>query len=100
MTIDWSKNATILQTRQENGAYYYNIHVSIHPMVIYTANTTHSVGTISDCTDHKASTLWAGLHKILPMISSETTRKIIIISDSPTSQYRNKFSISFKYAFK
>ena len=97
MRIDWSKNATILQTRQENGAYYYNIHVSIHPMVIYTANTTHSVGTISD---HKASTLCAGSHKILPMISSETTRKIIIISDSPTSQYHNKFSISFKYAFK
>ena len=36
------------------------------------------------------------------MISSKTTRKIITISESLTSQYRNKFSVFFaqKYAFE
>ena len=53
--IDWGENATIFQTRQEKGAYYHNIHLSIHPVVIYTASTTYSVGAISDCTNHKVS---------------------------------------------
>ena len=38
--IDWTYNATIFETRQEKGAYDQNLQVSVHPMMIYTKNST------------------------------------------------------------
>ena len=62
--------------------------------MIYTKDSTYSVGTISDCTDHRGPAVWTGLEKVLPIIISEKAKSVIIISDS-TSQYRNKFPAFF-----
>lgn len=80
------------QTRQEKGAYYEDISVSINTVVKYKAGelpTSHA--TISDCTDHKASAVWASIQAINVDEDFKDIEVFYIISDSPTSQYRNKF---------
>ena len=66
MRISWSENANAFQTRQEKGAYYQGFQDSVHPMVLFTKDSSHSVGTISGCTDHIALAVWTGLEKVLP----------------------------------
>ena len=95
MRIGLSENSNIFQTKQDKGTYYQNFQGSFHPMVIFTKDSSYSVGTISDCTDHNAFAVWIGLEKVLSTIISEKTNRVVIISASPTCQYRNKLSTFF-----
>ena len=45
---------------------------------------------MSDDTDHKAPAVFASIQPILKQFVQDGTHKINIVSDSPTSQYRNK----------
>lgn len=99
--IDFSENYSL-----KYGAEVQSFHfggsrqqVSLHTAVIYTHDfATGSVAptsmcTISRCLRHDAPAVWAHLITII----DETTKRnpfidtIHILSDSPTSQYRNKF---------
>jgi hypothetical protein len=49
---------------------------------------------MSDCTNHMAEAAWCSIKDLLKdLISDQQKKKINIISDSPSSQYRNKTSI-------
>ena len=103
--LDWSENLTLFQPRQEKGAYYTDIQISLHPMIIYKHSglgddlEVLSYAGISDCTIHRAPATWVTLQKVLNELES-TVSDITIVSDSPFTQYRNKFMIWFiaKYA--
>ena len=91
--LDWSTNFAIKQSRQTQAAFFFNTQIALHPMVIWVKHGTSSVCTISDETTHKASATWAGLVLSLKSLVEEKFTKIVLISDSPTSQYRNRFTI-------
>ena len=92
LRIDWSENATLFQTRQEKGAYYHDIQISIHTIVGYFANSeTISYGALSDTTSHKAPTVSASMKPLIEKVAGKGVKKLFIVSDSPSSQYRNKF---------
>ena len=48
--------------------------------------------TISDAKSHKAPAVWTLLEKILGSFDLDRLRDLYVITDSPTSQYRNKYN--------
>lgn len=92
--LDWSTNLKIQQSRQSQAAFFFDKQVALHPIVIWQNGGTSSICTISDHTSHKAAATWVGLNICLKTIVSEGYTEIVIISDSPTSQYRNRFIVA------
>ena len=90
MQRDWSENARIRQSREEKPACYHEDQISIHPMYIWSHERKYSRAALSDCTDHKAGTVFTSMEPALNDFVKEGKNMVNIISDSPTSQYRNK----------
>lgn len=73
--------------------------IALHTSVVYTHNFQSgrvepiSVFTVSDCVRHDASAIWAHLTPLIQLALEENpfTTTLYFLSDSPTSQYRNKF---------
>ena len=97
--VDWSENANLFQARKEKGSYYHNIQVSVNAIVTYQSSGVSSHGTISDAKSHKALAVWASLEKVLESFNLEQLKYLYVISDSPTSQYRNKYNAFFTKRF-
>ena len=93
--VDWSENANLFQARQEKGSYYHNIQVSVNAIVAYQLSGVYSHGAISDAKSHKALAIWASLEKVLKSFDLEQLKYLYVISDSPTSQYCNKYNPFF-----
>ena len=56
--------------------------------------------SISDCTVHKANAVYASLEPVLEnMMEDNEIHKINVVSDSPTSQYRNKYLFWLMHQF-
>ena len=92
--MDWSENAKIFQCRQEKSAYYHDKQVSINTLVLYQSEGRVScIGSLSDDTSHKNTAVWASLNVIftkLNLIDFNDLDHFYIVTDSPSSQYRNK----------
>ena len=63
--VDWSQNGNLFQARQEKGAYYHELQVSINAAVAYMSTDVSSHCTIFDTKSHKAPAVWTLLEKIL-----------------------------------
>lgn len=91
LQIDFAENMRLRQSREEKSAYYCEEQISIHAVHTWTSEGEESLVAISDSTDHRAPAVWAG---IMPILENAVTQKmktyVCIVSDSPTSQYRNK----------
>lgn len=97
--IDFSENYSLKYGAEMQSFHFCGSRqqVSLHTAVIYTHDfatvAPTSMCTISRCLRHDAPAVWAHLITII----DETTKRnpfidtIHILSDSPTSQYRNKF---------
>ena len=97
--VDWFENANLFQARQEKGSYYHNIQVSVNAIVAYQSSGASCHGTISDAKSHKAPAVWASLEKVLISFNLEQLKYLNVISDSPTSQYCNKYNAFFTKQF-
>ena len=90
MQIDWSENARIRQAKEAKGAYYYEDHVAIHCIRSMRSDGDNSYISISDSTCHNGEAVWASIRPMFVEYVEEGVTHIYVISDSPTSQYRNK----------
>ena len=90
--VDWSQNWNFFHARQEKWAYYHELQVLINAVVAYMSTNVSSHCTISDAKSHKAPAVWALLEKILGSFDLDRLQVLYIITDSPTSQYRNKYN--------
>ena len=97
--VDWSENANLFQARQEKGSYYQNFQVSVNAIVACQLHGVSSHGTISDAKSRKAPAVWASLEKVLKSLNLEQLKYLYVISDSTTSQYRNKYNAFFTKRF-
>lgn len=105
--LDFSENYSCSSIEEVQSAYWNQTMVTIHPVVIYykaqdegsSKEIIHhkSYSVISDEMNHTASTVNAFLRKLIPMIVREVPNMTHIhyVSDSLTSQYRNKFMFDF-----
>lgn len=107
--IDFSENYC-LKYNQEIQSFHFGgsrEQVSLHTGVIYykdndgEAFKTKSFCTVSNCLQHDAKAIWAHLQPILKMINSLVTYETVhFLSDSPSSQYRNRFIFYIITKFK
>ena len=88
--IDWSENAKMTQAREEKKAYYEDCQVSVHAMHQWTSEGNQSVASLSDHTSDQAAAVIVSVKPVLESLVKNGKVKINIVSDSPTSQYRNK----------
>ena len=87
---DWSENVDLYQTIQEKSQYYTTVSASVNTVVLYEHDKVTSLGIISDIKSHKADATWASLTSMFGTVNFTNCKTLYIISDSPTSQYRNK----------
>lgn len=72
--------------------------VSLHTAVVYlksdsNATQAYSICTASECTRHDAAAVWAHLNYLIKFVFNKSSQinRIHILTDSPSSQYRNKY---------
>ena len=88
--LDCSKNGKMQQSREKKSAYYHEYSVCLHPMYIWTKPCNYSRTAISDCTDHKAPAIMTSIGPGLNDLADKGIKIINVLSDSPTSQHRNR----------
>ena len=96
--LDFAENYTCRSHEEVQSAYFNQSSVTLHPMVVYWKGhdgTLHhkSFVTVSDELSHKASTVLAFIDDLVPELKliDPQLQMIHYWSDSPSSQYRNKY---------
>ena len=88
--VHWSENRKLTQCGEEKEAYYYEDHVSLHPIYVWPAKDRFSKVAMGNSTKHTTPTVMEGLLPLLKELEMSGIKHVNVISDSPTSQYRNK----------
>ena len=95
--MDFAENYSCGHAEEIQTAYFDKCSVTLHPVVIYTKtaeeNVTHSSYIyVSDTGSHNAGTVFAFMKRINEDLKSKhpNIECVHYITDSPTSQYRNK----------
>lgn len=96
--LDFAENFSCRSHEEVQSAYFNMTSVTLHPTVVYWKNengdlTHKSFVTVSDEMSHKSSTVLAFLDDLIPELKKIDDQLTVIHywSDSPSSQYRNKF---------
>ena len=96
IVVDFSENYTIenRENRAVQSAHFgaSNQQLTLHTGVAYIGENTISFCSVSDCTRHDPSAIWAHIEPILNLVRRQfpDVDFMHFWSDGPTSQYRNK----------
>ena len=88
--IDWSENPKVRQASEEKSAYYFQDQYSIHAMRAWTNKGAFSHVAMSEATNHEAPAVFASIEPVLLKYINNGATEVNIVSDSPSSQYRNR----------
>lgn len=99
--VDFSENYCV-KYNEEIQSFHFGgsrMQLSLHTCAIYLIDPEvgiqkqYSFCTVSECTQHDAAAIWAHLIPTIGYVMEISTQidTIHFISDSPTSQYRNRF---------
>ena len=96
--MDFAENFTCQSLDEVQSAYWNSTCVTLHPTVVYYKDGDGSLMHrnhifISDLLQHNANAVVAIIQKLAPIIKSDilNPEKIHYFTDSPTSQYRNRY---------
>ncbi|CAC5426436.1 unnamed protein product [Mytilus coruscus] len=97
--MDFAENYSCAHADEVQSVYFDKASVTLHPVVLYykvdgDINLHHkSFVFVSDEPGHNSSTVYAFIKDLIPMILqiAPGTKTVHYITDSPTSQYRNKY---------
>lgn len=99
IVVDYSENYTCKQRRAIQSAHFgaSNSQISMHTGVAYVQNGKMSFCSLSDCTRHDPSAIWACLLPVLRSLRDKfpTLEYLHFWSDGPVTQYRNKHNLLF-----
>ncbi len=92
--IDWAEQHKLTEVKEIqsaffNGRYAYDIHTGY----CYTKEDSHGFASLSDCSDHKAEAIHSALKDKIVKLVENGKKRIVICSDSPSSQYRNSKNV-------
>ena len=95
LQVDWAENWVIITPNEGQSAIYgWRPNFSIHTGYEYSKNNSGWFASLSDENNHKAEAIHAALDPKIKELAEKGYTEITIVSDSPTSQYRNG-----KYAY-
>ena len=88
--MDWAEQHKISEIKEVQSAYFNGrFYYEIHTLYIYTKEDSHGAASLSDVSDHKAEAIHAAIKHEIIKLKEKGKTKIVVVSDSPTSQYRN-----------
>jgi hypothetical protein len=90
LQVDWAENGEVIVPAEVQSAFYggrlnYNLHTGYQ----YTKDDAGGFVSLSSYNNHKAEAIHTALEPTVKKLVEEGKSKIIFVSDSPTSQYRN-----------
>ncbi len=92
--MDYAENFTCSSVEQPQGAYWNSASVTLHPVVVYLPEGRQhkSLVAVSNELSHGPPTVYAIIKKFVPEIKNiyAELKHIHYLTDSPTSQYRNR----------
>lgn len=92
--VDFSENLTCKYESEIQSVHFgaSQRQISLHTGVMYLKDKSTSFCSISDNLKHGPAAIWGHLRPVLQHIRSEypTVTNLYVISDGPTTQYRNK----------
>jgi hypothetical protein len=93
LQVDFAENYTALFQDEVQSAHWRQRQISIFTIKIYSYNITVSRIIASDCRDHEKVAISAFMKSTLDYIASAMPHinKLVIWSDGPSSQFKNKF---------
>ena len=97
LQMDFAENFACRSLEEIQSAYWNQTSVTLHPVVIYYKENEElkhqSIVMVSDEMSHSASTVCTMIDDLIPQIKAivPDCTKVHYWTDSPTSQYRNKF---------
>lgn len=95
--MDFAENHACSSVEEIQSAYWNTSMILLHTMVVYFPGShtkkLQSIVAVSDLIHHNATAVHTILKKIIPIIKADypTLSTIHYLSDSPTSQYRNRY---------
>jgi len=100
--MDFAENYSCVSLKEIQSAYWNATAISLHTMVVYSNSNGNSTRVqshvaVSDVMSHNASSVYTILKKLVSLLKKEhpNLQAIHYLSDSPTSQYRNKTMFQF-----
>ena len=105
--MDYAENWNCGYLKEISAAYYSKDQVTLHPMVVKVRNsegeliTTTHVG-VTSTTNHSFPTTWAFVKKLVAKLKEQYPYLTMIhfITDSPSSQYRNRYTVQMLARFE
>ena len=92
--IDWAEQHKLIEMREVQSAYFNGRwHYDIHTGYWYSKEDSHGIASISNCPDHKAEAVHAAIKGEITKLVEKGKTTIVIVSDGPTSQYRNSKNV-------
>ncbi|XP_063953816.1 uncharacterized protein LOC135153700 [Lytechinus pictus] len=99
--MDFAENFVCQSAQEIQSAYWNSTSTTLHPTVTYYRDEDgklqhKSIVFVSDLGDHNSKAVMAILNKLVPILKTHIPdlRKIHYWTDSPSSQYRNRFIFS------
>ena len=90
LQVDWAENGVIITPDEAQSAFYGGrTNYSLHTGYQYSKENSGGFASLSDENDHKAEAIHAALDPKIKQLAEKGIKEITIVSDSPTSQYRN-----------
>ncbi|XP_041367923.1 uncharacterized protein LOC121382530 [Gigantopelta aegis] len=95
--MDFAENFLCSSVEEIQSAYCNSTMVTLHTIVVYFpddhSKKLQSFVALSDLMHHNSTAVYAVLRKLLPILKKEYPQIATVhyLTDSPTSQYRNKF---------
>ena len=91
--IDWAENLELKIPGEVQSAFFSHTSISIHTGYLYSKEDCGGFASLSDNKNHKAEAVHAALKPLIQKLVDRGIKHIFIVSDSPTSQYRNNKNV-------
>ena len=105
--VDYAENWNIVFFNEISAAYYDKNQITIHPMVVHIRGADNEVNVlpfvgVSSIMSHAFPTNFCFLSRLMAILKEEfpSLRFVHLISDSPSSQYRNRGVVHFIAKFQ
>ena len=90
LQVDWAENGQIILPNEVQNAFFGGrITYSLHTGYEYSKENSGGFVSLSDENNHKAEAINAAMEPKIKELSQRGISEVIIVSDSPISQYRN-----------
>ena len=92
--IDWAEQHKLSESKEVQSAYFAGrFHYEIHSVYIYTKEESHGAASLSVTSDHRAEAVHVAIKAEIVRLVEKGKTTIVIVSDSPVSQYRNSKNV-------